>query len=190
MYRLICPSGTGDIYGNLFRQLAIRGTETWRLAGFKIGNKSNMLGFSGNKYFDSLIIWSCKLEMKSEPSDDFYCNLTFNEVPNSGGVYENNNFIISNLPEGIGSFEAFLVKASGSRSVEDNAMLIKENTQDPTSYVVISSRHSCATSVSFTLEQDGSADIVTFTQDSELMPSILELLKNTVNAFNIEEVRS
>lgn len=186
-YKLKCPKGTGDIYGNLLRQIAIRGYMTWRLAGFCIGNKSNMLGFSGNYYFDSIALWSGRLEVKKEPTDSFFCIETFIEVSGSKGVYESTHFTITNLPEGMASFDAFIIKASGSRSVEENAALIKEVSTDAEKYVAISSRHSDIVSIAFKIEQLRDSDVITFTHDADKIASALQLLKETVDSFVLEE---
>ena len=190
IHKLKCPKGTGDIYGNLLRQIAIRGYQTWRLAGFCVGNKGNMLGFSGNCYFDSIALWSGKLEIKKEPFDTSFCSETFTEVKNSKGMYESNNFIITNLPEGMISFDAFLIKASGSRSVEENAEAIREANSELEKYVAVSSRHSDVVSIAFRVEQLSNADIVIFTRDSDKIEKALHLLKDTVNSFELEEGES
>lgn len=185
--KLKCPKGTGDIYANLLRQIAIRGYSTWRLAGFCIGNKSNMLGFSGNIYFDSIALWAGRLELKSEPSGGDTCIETFTESSGEKGRYESTHFIIHNLPEGMSTFEAFLIHASGSRSVEENAAVIKESVSGSERYVAISSRHSDVVSIAFRIEQLGNADYIIFTKDADKIPKALEKLRETIDSFSIEE---
>ena len=105
-------------------------------------------------------------------------------------MYESNNFIITNLPEGMISFDAFLIKASGSRSVEENAEAIREANSELEKYVAVSSRHSDVVSIAFRVEQLSNADIVIFTRDSDKIGKALHLLKDTVNSFELEEGES
>lgn len=184
MYELKCPKGTGDIYGNLLRQIALRGIATWRIAGFHIGEKSELVGFSGSVYFDSLTLWSSKLEILNPPSETEFCIETFKEV---GTAYESQHFRITNLPSGLSSFEVALVKASGSRSVEENATLIAQYTKNASSFVSISSRHSDVIVVAFEVEHTGDGDIVTFLKGGEDAAAALQRLKETLLSFSFEE---
>lgn len=183
------PKGTGDIYANIVRQVAIRGYKSWQIAGYNVGEKSVMLGFKDNIYFNQLDLISGTLNIKHTPSNatDFCVEEFTEDSTEETSTYSSQHFIITNLPRGIGKFEAVLVYASGLRCVQENTELIKENVYDASNYVVVSSRHSESAKIAFSIDENVDYDIVTFFNDINEITRAINVLKETISMISIEE---
>lgn len=180
-YILKVPKGTGNIYGNLIRQIAICGIYTWRPIAYYIGSKDNSIGLKGNIHFDTLSFFRSKLEIIQLPNTLENCileNFIFN-----GQKYISKNFSLEfDKPLNCTNLSAYFLYSSGVRSVEKNAAYLSflENIED---YICISSRHSESKSIAYKIEDlDEQSENILF-DTTEDINVYISIIKNTIESF-------
>lgn len=180
----ICKKGVGAIYGNMIRQVALKGTDTWQPIAYNMGEKSTSVGMQGNLNFNTIQVFGAVLKQIGEVS-------TTTEVRSeifrkSGNIYVSQNFELHGLTNlNIDSFEAYLHYASGSYSVEENAGYIQNNLDIPIENLIcVSSRHSEAISVTFIVEPiDELSERLIFTCDTKPIYDAIKSIHNTFASF-------
>ena len=137
------PINTGPLIGNTLRQFAMRGTNTWQVAAYKLGGKEGTFGLSGGHNFSYLRLLDGKLISTNVDAaiTEKLCKFEFQD-----GLYRCGDMSITNLEKlSVPSFEACLVYASGSRTAEQNYAVVKRLVpQDLNSYFTVPSKHTLA----------------------------------------------
>lgn len=180
----ICKKGLGAIYGNMIRQVALKGTDTWRPIAYDMGEKSISIGMQGNLNFNTIQVFGAVLKQTSEvPTTPDIRTEIFRK---KGAVYVSPNFELHGLNNlNIDSFEVYLHYASGSYSVEENAEYIQNNLDVPIENLIcVSSRHSEAICVTFLIEPiDELSERLIFTCDTKPIYAAIKSIKNTIASF-------
>ena len=180
----ICKKGVGEIYGNLIRQIALKGTDTWRPIAYNMGKKGKSIGMQGNLNFNTTQVFGAKLVQITEVPK--IPEIRLESFRKKGSIYASQYFELHNLRNlNIDSFDAYLHYASGSFSVEDNASYIQNNLDVPIEDLIcVSSRHSDAISVTFIVEPiDEISEKLIFTCDPIPIHDAINSIKQTISTF-------
>lgn len=181
----VCKKGLGIIYGNVIRQIALKGTDTWKPIAYNMGLKSSSVGMQGNLNFNTIQVFSATLKQIAEVPTTPEVRLEM--FRKKGNIYASQSFEIHGLSGfNVESFEAYLHYTSGSYSVEDNASFIQNNLDvSIENLICVSSRHSEAISVTFTIEPvDELSERLIFTCDTKPIYAAIKSIKNTFAMFD------
>ena len=134
------PINNGHLIGNTLRQFAMRGTNTWQPAAYRLTSKEGSFGFSGGYPFSTNELLRGRLvssDVKSSVPEKL-CKFS-----RSGDVYVCDNMELLNLGKlGAPSLDVCLVYASGARSAAENYVVAKRLCQqDVEDFVVVPSKH-------------------------------------------------
>ena len=145
------PVNMGHILGNALRQVAIRGTVTWRVAGYCVPNRDMSYGISGDLHFSVMEFLKGTLEYNEKPTTD--ANKIIH-MTKHGDEYVCEGFTLKNLGHlGVPSLSVFIVADSGRRTQQDNFDLLKSVvTTGYDSFVCIPTCHSETSQLSYTVE--------------------------------------
>ncbi len=177
----VCKKGLGTIYGNMIRQVALKGVDTWRPIAYNMGKKGNSIGMQGGLNFNTLQVYGATIKQLSEPN--LNSNLCVELFRKKDSIFVSQNFELHGLNNlNIDSFEAYLHFASGSYSVEDNASYLQNNLDVPIEDLIcISSRHSDVITVTFIIEPiDEVSEKLIFTCEEK---PIIEAISSIRKAF-------
>lgn len=154
------PIHMGSLIGNTLRQFAMRGTQTWQVAAYKLGGKEGSFGLGGGCDFSYLELLSGRLISKNEDATVTEKVCKFDLV---NGIYQHGDMQILDLGKlNVPSMEACLIYASGSRTVEQNYAVVKRLCpEDADSFVTVSSRHAVAITFRF--------EVIPYTQQEEIL---------------------
>lgn len=180
-YDLKVPKGTGTIYGNLIRQIAICGVYNWRPIAYYLGTKDNSLGLMGNNHFNTLHVLQSKLEVLKKPPIFEMCILekfTLNK-----NKYISEHFSLEfPKPLNCSHLEAYFLYANGTRSLEENAAYLSTFV-DITNYICVSSRHSETSTIKYKIDDlDNKYETISFENVDDLS-TIISIIKDTINSF-------
>lgn len=134
------PVDTGHLIGNTLRQFAIRGTNTWQPAAYRLGSKEGSFGFSGGFPFSSHELLRGTLVCANVKSSVLEKLCKFEK---SGEEYVCEDMRLLNLGNlGVPSIDVCLVHASGARSAQQNYTVVQRVCpQDVEDFVVVPSKH-------------------------------------------------
>lgn len=134
------PVNMGPLVGNTLRQFAMRGSNTWQAAAYKLGSKEGTFGVGGGYSFSYLEFYKGKLVCPDGNANtaEKLCKFSL-----QGSDYVCGNMVIKNLGKlQAPSLDVCLVYASGSRTAEQNYAVVKRLCpQDVDDYVAVPSRH-------------------------------------------------
>lgn len=134
------PLNTGFLIGNTLRQFAMRGSNTWQPAAYKISGKDGTFGLSGGYSFSVLVFSQGRM---------LFCNDDTGETEKQCQfVKDGENYVCDNMViTGLGSLQVpamsvCLVYAGGSRTKEQNYAVAKRLCgAEVNDYVTVPSRH-------------------------------------------------
>lgn len=134
------PINNGHLIGNTLRQFAMRGTNTWQPAAYRLTSKEGSFGLSGGYPFSSNELLRGRLissDVKSSVPEKL-CKFS-----KSGDDYVCEDMRLQNLGKlGAPSIDVCLVYASGARSAAENYSVAKRLCQqDVQDFVVVPSKH-------------------------------------------------
>ena len=145
------PIDTGYLIGNTLRQFAMRGTNTWQVAAYRLASKEGTFGLSEGYNFSYLELLKGKLISNSVEAEEpeRLCQFV-----RDGEVYRCEDMTIVNL-EGIDApkLEVCLVYANGSRTASQNYNVVKQLCfQNLNDFISVPSRHTPTIKFKFNIE--------------------------------------
>lgn len=134
------PIDTGHLIGNTLRQYAMRGTNTWQPAAYRLVGKEGSFGFSGGFPFSSNELFQGRL-ISSDVK--FTVPEKLCKFERSGDEYICEDMRLLNLGKlGAPSLDVCLVFASGARTASQNyAVAERLCPQDVRDFISVPSKH-------------------------------------------------
>ena len=187
-YSLKTAIGTGDIYANFIRQIAIRCTHSWQPIAFIAGERFNSIGFSGNKNYTIIDFLNAKISNENKATSLDQSSLIVDTMRKDDNKFVGDYFEIEGLGRiNIDTIKVVFCYGSGTSSLERNSEYLEEITSltgETDNVVFVSSRYTKVHKLSYIIEPlDDRYESGTFEGDTDYIVPSIKFAQEQLSAF-------